>query len=804
MKPEYINKHAELLRENAAGCTVLLKKDGQFPLGEPCNIAVFGNGARKTVKGGTGSGDVNCEYNTIEQSLENNGFTVTTKAWMDAYDAYVKRASNEFIAKIKESAGDNWTALFVAAFGSIRPESDYTIALDGEGDACLYVLARNSGEGNDRKVEKGGVLLTDTEVKDILALNKKFKKFMLVLNVGGVVDLTPVNEVKNILLLSQLGVATGDVLADILLGKAAPSGKLAATWAAAGDYQTIGDFGDIDDTRYKEGIYVGYRYFDTANVKPLYPFGYGLSYTDFAIAVTEVSNAKNIITVKATVTNTGAYIGREVVQLYVACPDGNIDKPYQTLVAFAKTKILKPGEKQTLSLTFDMKDCASYAEESASFILEKGNYIIRAGNSSVNTGLVAVVNLTTDIITEKVKNALGKPDFADAVLPKRTDVEELSGLKTIILNESDFVTTTHDYVIDRHINEKIKGLTDEQLCHMCIGAYLPKSKLSVLGSSACHICGASGETSNYVYDVTDGKYLVLADGPAGLRISPRYINTENGPRIVYDHFEGIMEFLPESMRQGIYTLESIEDKSKLIYQYTTAIPIGTAIAQSWDSEFAELCGDIVGEECEIHKCHFWLAPAMNIQRSILCGRNFEYYSEDPLITGKTAAGIVRGVQKHKNIGCTIKHFAANNQEWNRYNNNSIVSERAMREIYLKGFEICVKESTPKAVMTSYNLLNGEHTSQRADLLDGILRGEWGYKGFVMTDWISTGASFESKSKHPGIYTHKIINAGNDLMTPGGDPDFEDLTNALKDGRITRTQIEICATRVYEAIMENNK
>ncbi len=339
---------------------------------------------------------------------------------------------------------------------------------------------------------------------------------------------------------------------------------------------------------------------------------------------------------------------------------------------------------------------------------------------------------------------------------------------------------------------------------MCIGAYLPKSKLSVLGSSACHICGASGETSNYVYDVTDGKYLVLADGPAGLRISPRYINTENGPRIVYDHFEGIMEFLPESMRQGIYTLESIEDKSKLIYQYTTAIPIGTAIAQSWDSEFAELCGDIVGEECEIHKCHFWLAPAMNIQRSILCGRNFEYYSEDPLITGKTAAGIVRGVQKHKNIGCTIKHFAANNQEWNRYNNNSIVSERAMREIYLKGFEICVKESTPKAVMTSYNLLNGEHTSQRADLLDGILRGEWGYKGFVMTDWISTGASFESKSKHPGIYTHKIINAGNDLMTPGGDPDFEDLTNALKDGRITRTQIEICATRVYEAIMENNK
>ena len=195
MKPEYIKRHADLLRQNAANCTLLLKKDGQFPLEKPCKIAIFGNGARKTVKGGTGSGDVNCEYNTIEQALENNGFTVTTKAWMDAYDAYVERASNEFIAKIIESAGDNWTALFVAAFGAIRPEGEYDISINGDGDACLYVLARNSGEGNDRKVEKGGVLLTDTEVKDILALNKKFKKFMLVLNVGGVVDLTPVNEV---------------------------------------------------------------------------------------------------------------------------------------------------------------------------------------------------------------------------------------------------------------------------------------------------------------------------------------------------------------------------------------------------------------------------------------------------------------------------------------------------------------------------------------------------------------------------------------------------------------------------------
>lgn len=415
--------------------------------------------------------------------------------------------------------------------------------------------------------------------------------------------------------------------------------------------------------------------------------------------------------------------------------------------------------------------------------------------------IAGVIELKDEVITEKVKNALSTPDFDDAVIESDFH-DDLSGISVIALTQKDFVTVSHDYAVDEHINPVIKGLSDDALIHMCIGAYLPNSKLSVLGSSACHVCGASGETSNYIHDVTGGKYLVLADGPAGLRISAKYTLTSEGMKTINDRIDGVLEFLPKEALAGVLTVESNIPEDKIVYQSTTAIPIGTAVAQSWNTEFAALCGDIVGEECEIFKCNFWLAPAMNIQRNILCGRNFEYYSEDPVVTGKIAAGIVKGIQSHQNIGATPKHFCANNQERNRYNSNSIVSERAMREIYLKGFRICIKESAPKAIMTSYNLLNGEHTSQRRDLIDGILRGEWEFNGLVMSDWITTGYIFDPSSRHDTVYGHKMISAGNDLLMPGGDPDYDDITTALKVGRITRKQLEISATRIYETILEN--
>ncbi|MBR4942615.1 MAG: glycoside hydrolase family 3 C-terminal domain-containing protein [Clostridia bacterium] len=801
---EHIKKHYEILRENASECVILLKKDGNFPINAPCKVALYGNGARNTVKGGTGSGDVNCvNYNSIEKAFENEGFTVTTKNWLDAYDVERARCHSEWVNGIIQKAKDNNTSLFIAAFGATESEREYSISTDGNGDVCVYVLSRNSGEGTDRTDRKGDVYLTDTEVSDICKLNEKFEKFMLVLNVGGVVDITPVNHVKNILLLSQLGVVTGDVLVDIITGKTNPSGKLTTTWARYDTYQTVGDFGDNDDTRYKEGVYVGYRYFDSVGITPTYPFGFGLSYTEFNVEVESVKNEGANITVEVNVENVGNMAGKEVVQVYVSAPDGDIDKPYQTLVAFEKTKMLAIGEKQKVELKFNLADSATYDQEKASFILEKGRYAVRVGNSSRNTVIACVIDLADNVVTEKVKNALGSPDFTDVIVKRNFEAFESNTV--IELRASDYATVNHGYIIDEHINDAVKALPEDKLINMCIGAYLPKAKLSVLGSSACHICGASGETSNYVHDVTDGKYLVLADGPAGLRISAECFMTSDGWFTVRRErdFTGFFEFLPDEMKKSIIERSAKIDEKEIVRQDTTAIPVGTAVAQSWNVEFAKLCGDIVGTECEIFKCHFWLAPAMNIHRSILCGRNFEYYSEDPFITGKIASGMVKGLQSHGKIGATVKHFCANNQERNRYNNNSIVSERAMREIYLKGFEICVKEASPKAVMTSYNLLNWEHTSQRKDLLDGILRGEWGYKGFVMTDWVSTSSTFDANSKHPQIYAHKVINAGNDIVTPGADVDFEDVSVALKEGKITRKQLEICATRIYEAIMENN-
>ena len=276
---KYEREHLEKLREGIAGCTVLLKSNGDFPLDGTGELALYGSGARRTVKGGTGSGEVNSRFFVnVEDGLKNAGFTITTGEWLDEYDRVYEKAREDFIRDIKERARKNHTLAIMEAMSVMMPEPEYTIPLEGSGDVCVYVLSRMSGEGSDRKPVGGDILMSGPEIRDIIALNKKYEKFMLVLNTGGPVDLSPVvNQVDNILILSQLGVETGDILSDILLGRAYPSGKLTTTWAAFDDYQKVGDFGERDDTHYREGIYVGYRYFDSTDTAPLFPFGYGLS-----------------------------------------------------------------------------------------------------------------------------------------------------------------------------------------------------------------------------------------------------------------------------------------------------------------------------------------------------------------------------------------------------------------------------------------------------------------------------------------------------------------------------------------------
>ena len=805
---DYEKEHIGLLRDSLAECTLFLRQNGAFPLEAPGRIAAYGNGVRHTVKGGTGSGEVNSRYSVnVEQGLKGAGFTITTGRWLDAFDQVEQDAQKAFVKEIKERAKKKHTMAILEGMGAVMPQPEYDLPLDGEGDTAIYVLSRISGEGNDREPIPGDIRLTDSEAKTILALDAKYEKFMLVLNVGGVVDLTPVKEVSNILVLSQLGVETGSVLADILLGRANPSGKLTTTWASWEDYCREGEFGDINDTRYKEGIYVGYRYFDTVGKKPLFPFGYGLSYTSFDIAVTGAAAEGDTIRIKAAVSNTGARAGREVVQVYVSAPAGRLDKPYQDLAAFSKTDLLEPGASQELTISFSLRDCASYDAQKESYVLEAGSYVVRVGDSSDHTQPAALVDLDGEAVVTKAGNCLGETDFEDWK-PSGSETaaaEELSDITRISVAAADIETVTVTYDQAREIDPRVKDLTVEELAYLNVGAFNPKAgALSVIGNAATNVAGAAGETTGILKE-KGFPVLVMSDGPAGLRLAKEFYRDEKGAHGIGSSMvpESFLPFLPAPAR-FIMNLIGGSGKpkkgQKVEYQYATAIPIGTAIAQSFNLPLAESYGSIVGDEMERFGVHLWLAPALNIHRDIRCGRNFEYYSEDPLISGKTAAAITRGVQRHPGCGTTIKHYAANNQEKNRYCNNSIVSERAMREIYLKGFGICVRESQPHALMTSYNLLNGVHTSEHRGLIEDILRCEYGFKGIVMTDWIVDMAQ-DKQSLHRMPIAAEIAKAGGDLVMPGSKGDFDSIVKAAKSGELELRQLQINATRVLRKAEE---
>ena len=791
---QYEIEHNQIVRELGAECTVLLKTDGAFPLEGPCRLALYGSGARRTVKGGTGSGEVNSRYFvTAEEGLERAGFTITTKTWLDDYGALWPEAKKRFIKELKRDALKHGTLAILSSMGAVMPEPEYDLPLDAEGDAAVYVLSRISGEGSDRRPVPGDILLTETEKRDILALDRKYKKFMLVLNVGGVVDLSPVQEVRNVLLLSQLGCETGNVLADVVLGRANPSGKLTTTWTAWGDYPAVGTFGEKDDTRYKEGVYVGYRYFDSVGKAPLFPFGFGLSYTGFSIAPGQLRRDGETILAGVTVKNTGALAGKEVVQLYVCPPRGRLDKPVKTLAAFAKTGSLRPGEEAQLTLRFDLRDLASYDEARARWILEPGDYVLRLGNSSRGTRAVAVIRLEGEAVVRTVKNCLGKPDFTDWK-PESRERSVPEGLPVLPIDASCVETQTVSYARHEEIDPAVADLSDEQLCLMNIGAFRQSGSKSVIGNAANSVAGAAGET----VCLPERKIpsLIMADGPAGLRLSRRYTADETGVHSLDGGMpESVMELMPAPAAFVMKRMgKNKKVEGEILEQNCTAIPIGTALAQSWNLDFARLCGDLVGDEMERFGVHLWLAPALNIHRDIRCGRNFEYFSEDPLISGLFAAAVTNGVQKHPGCGTTVKHFAANNQETNRYSSNSQVSERALREIYLRGFEIAVRESQPHALMSSYNLLNGVHTSERRDLIEDVLRAEFGYEGIVMTDWI-IGALNAGKKKYPAPAPAKIAAAGNDLVMPGGKGDLKAMLKGLEVGLVSRRQLEINASRI---------
>lgn len=826
-------EHAARIRNLGAECTLLLKSDGTFPMAEPERIAVYGCGVRRTIKGGTGSGDVNVRhFTTVEEGLENAGFVIASKEWLDGYDSVIAAARKAFVEGIRAQAKALGLNPIMLALGQTMAEPDYEFALDAEAKTAIYVLSRNSGEGADRKIAPGDIELSQTEIRDILAANEKYEKFMLVLNTGGLVDLSPVAEVRNILLLGQLGTPTGDILADLLLGKSYPSGKLAMTWAPINAYCSTKGFGDMDDTIYHDGIYVGYRYFDTAETKPTYHFGYGLGYTEFSVEARVTSADEKQFTVEAEVKNIGAFPGKETVQVYVSVPRGKLEQPYQKLVGFQKTKELKARESGLVTICVSTTDLASYDPESASEILEKGTYVVRVGSASDCTRPVAALRLDETAVIRKLRN-ICPYTIADEYHPSAEAAEELSSdLPVWPLCAEKFEEKPAGYsrepeelpaveafsfekvmTGERSVEEFAGTLNEKELASLCVGFYREGADLfSTIGAASAQLAGGAGETTALAE--RDVPALLMADGPAGIRVSTCYQFVDGEVRPMANPLAPYMEFLGEEelrqMAAGASAPPQEELETPLYYQYCTAIPIGTSLAQSWNPDILRACGDIVGEEMEIFGVHFWLAPALNIQRSPLCGRDFEYYSEDPLLSGLCAAAVVEGVEKHPGCATVAKHFACNNQETNRYVSNSAVGERALREIYLKAFEICLRTRKPHAVMTSYNLVNGEHSCNSKDLLTYVLRDEWGYEGLVMTDWYVTqdilaSAGGRENNKYPVASAAGCVAAGNDLTMPGDKTDVEDILKALRgEGHpypVSKALLQQRAMRVLEAVVK---
>lgn len=752
-------EHKALARQAAAEGIVLLKNDNVLPLAAR-KVALYGPGSRMTVKGGSGSGDVRERHSvTIEEGLKNAGFSFPTTLWMDRfqakYDADVSTWRNDLEEKIKGFSPLQTMQMFCFIGEHPMPYPACTPVLTDEltdeTDTAIYVLSRQAGEGKDRRVEKGDYLLSDLEIDSLRLLSGHYQKLILVLNCGGVMDLSVLDETKvdAVLFYGQGGMEGGNALADVLTGKVSPSGRLTDTWAMHyGDYSCAETFGhrngNLENEEYTEGIYVGYRWFDKHGIVPRYPFGYGLSYTHFEQQVTAVS--ENNVTV--TITNTGDFAGKEVLHLFIAKPEGGIDHETRSLAGFAKTKLLQPGESQTLCIPYDLADIASFDEGRSSFILEAGKYRLSLGDQPCGN-----IRLERERILETVQ-----PVGSDIRKPV---AEQFSCKVEALLKKLSE-------------KDKIKLVTG--------GGY----------SIRCYnnVMGAAGRTCTKL--LRKGiPNIVLADGPAGL-------NVNQATTVMRDGTPRYPDGLPADWKWG--WLKKIEPlvkskpgKGTTAYRYMTAWPSETVQAQTWNAELVESIGQAVGKEMLEIGVSVWLAPGLNIHRNPLCGRNFEYYSEDPLVSGKMAAAITKGVQSQGGVGVSVKHYCCNNQEDNRMGVSANVSQRALREIYLRAFRIAVIEGKPWTVMSSYNRVNGKYVCNSFDFCTRILRQEWGFDGLVMSDWNATEQCSYAEA----------INAGNDLIMPGTGAVAKKLETDLKKGHLNRSALNLSAGRVLELVFKSD-
>lgn len=792
-----------LARKVAAEGIVLLKNDDVLPLAKGQKIALFGSGARRTVAGGTGSGAMHQRYSvSIEEGLKKLGILIPDTKWLDRYDAFYNKNYTEWKADIEDKVKgimDPMAVLGVAIANKFMyptgiPVTDEDI-VNASADTAVYVLARQAGEGNDRYDKKGDFQIDDLEYENLKKVSEGFQKTILVVNVGGLIDLSFMDEIKidALLFYGQGGMEGGNALAEILVGNISPSGKLACTWAnKLSDYPTSATFSRAGNPReqdYTEGVFVGYRYFDSFGVAPRYPFGFGLSYTQFEIKTGLVRQKKDTICVDVSVKNTGKHVGKEVVQLYVTVPRRACNAEYQRLVAFCKTKELSPGETEKITLSFVISECACYYAEMACFILNRGYYILRVGNSSRSSQKICAFYLAKEIVTEECINICPPQKKINEISPGVPENEAPIGIKSIAINTLAIRTKQHTYIeafasTDKKTEKLVKSMAEEDLISLVCGAGLH-------GQNVVPVLGASGNTTSALYEKYGIPNIVLSDGPQGLNVSPEIVQTPTGevkstqmyPQYDYGVFGQMLR----------KKLGKPEDGT-MHYQYATAWPAEIVVAQSWNTELLEEMGQAVGNEMMEFGVTIWLAPGINLYRNPLCGRVFEYYSEDPVVAGKMAAALIRGVQSNKGLGVSLKHFACNNCEVERDLSSSNINERALREVYLKGFEIAVKEGKPKTIMASYNKINGVYNTNNYDLLVKVLRNEWAYEGLVVSDWNAVDVD----RGDPCI----AMKAQCDLLMPGKPVWAEMLADGLKKGAVTKIELQRNAMRVLQLITEN--
>lgn len=811
-------EHRKVARRAAAEGIVLLKnEDNLLPLKAGSNVALYGAGAGRTIKGGTGSGDVNERENvSVFQGIKNAGFQVTTEDWIASYDKIYENARQEWKRSILSKTGEGADTMdFFSVYSTTpfkMPAGDQVQkpAEDADTETAIYVLSRIAGEGSDRTADKGDYYLNDDEYQILADICAYYKNVIVLINAGAQVDLSFMDEFENIkalLVIVQPGMEGGNAVADILSGKVNPSGKLADTWAYEyEDYPNSEKFshnnGNVQTELYEEGIYVGYRYFDTFEVPVRYGFGYGLSYTDFEISnyrLVKISAEK--ISILASVKNTGKVSGKEVVQVYASLPGGTLEKEAHRLAAYAKTAELKPGETEEVTMEVTVDALTSYDEESAAWILEKGFYGIWIGNSIASAKLCGGMKLDATVTKRQVKNLFPlKQDLEEIVqepsrTAKRTETaEKLAGeqaMTVLELHAADITTETVEYkknadLYEREAMDFVNTLTEEELIDLAAGDP-DKARGGNLGAAGISVPGSAGETHRCAVDKGLAS-IVLADGPAGLRLM-KYYHVNEGS-IVSMPFEF-------SLEGGLFYDDSRELLGERYYQYCTAIPVGTLLAQTWNQELIREVGAMIGTEMEHFGVTLWLAPGMNIHRNPLCGRNFEYYSEDPYVSGTIAAAMTEGVQSNYGCGTTIKHFACNNQEDNRMGSNSVVSERALREVYLKGFEIAIRQAQPMSIMTSYNLINGVHAANNYDLCTESARNEWGFKGAIMTDWTTT-------EQGDNCTASGCMRAGNDLVMPGCFGDHDNMHKELAEGTLKIEDLKACIARLVSVIWKSNQ